>query len=107
MGLPRFCRKPECGHAAQFHREGKCHWAGCACTDSAGSLTEREIQVVRLIATGRTVKEMGIDLGIATKTAEAHKYNLMRKLGAHNAVQVAIAAFKKGLITLDECPETK
>lgn len=47
-------------------------------------LTAREREVVRLIAEGRTSKEIGSVLGISVKTVETHRSNLMRKLRIHS-----------------------
>jgi DNA-binding CsgD family transcriptional regulator len=57
-------------------------------------LTGREREVLRLLADGLSVKEVAVRLERSTKTAEAHKYNLMRKLGVHDRaglVKYAIA----------------
>lgn len=51
-------------------------------------LTRRESQVAQGIREGLSTKEIAWRLGMATKTAEVHRYNLMRKLGAHNVAQV-------------------
>jgi len=47
-------------------------------------LTDREREVLRLLAEGLSVKEVAARLGRSAKTAEVHKYNLMRKLGVHD-----------------------
>jgi two-component system, NarL family, response regulator NreC len=57
-------------------------------------LTMREREVLKLLAQGKTVKDVAIILGLSGKTVEAHKSNLMRKLDLHNKaelVQYAIA----------------
>src|SRR5262249_15379815 len=48
------------------------------------SLTPREREVVKMIAEGKSVKEVASLLGLSVKTIEAHKFNLMRKLDIHN-----------------------
>ena len=45
------------------------------------SLTPREEEIVKLLAQGHSVKESAQLLGVSIKTVEAHKFNLMRKLG--------------------------
>ena len=47
-------------------------------------LTAREQEVMRLLAEGRTVREVALELSLSGKTIEAHKLNLMRKLDIHN-----------------------
>jgi two-component system, NarL family, response regulator NreC len=57
-------------------------------------LTDREREVLKLLADGLSVKEVAARLGRSAKTAEVHKYNLMRKLGVHDRaglVKYAIA----------------
>jgi non-specific serine/threonine protein kinase len=53
------------------------------------SLTVREQQVARLVASGSTNRQIARVLGIAEKTIEAHVHNIIRKLGAHNRAEVA------------------
>ncbi|QNI30593.1 response regulator transcription factor [Alloacidobacterium dinghuense] len=57
-------------------------------------LTVREREVLKLLAQGKTVKDVAIILGLSGKTVESHKTNLMRKLDLHNKaelVQYAVA----------------
>jgi DNA-binding NarL/FixJ family response regulator len=44
-------------------------------------LTLRQREVLQLLAEGKTMKEIGVLLGISTRTAESHKYEIMRHLG--------------------------
>jgi predicted ATPase/DNA-binding NarL/FixJ family response regulator len=61
-------------------------------------LTSREHQVAALVATGNTNRQVARSLGIAEKTAEAHVYNIMGKLGAHSRAEVATWATAEGLL---------
>ena len=63
-------------------------------------LSARQRQVLQLIAQGRTAKEIAGILHLSVKTAEFHKYNIMRKLGLHNTAELTKYAMQKGLITL-------
>ena len=63
-------------------------------------LTSREEEVMRLLAEGRTVREVASELSLSVKTIEAHKLNLMRKLDIHNRTSLIEYAAKKGLIAL-------
>jgi FixJ family two-component response regulator len=53
------------------------------------ALSYAEVQVLRLFLEGRTSKETATVLNRSTRTVEAHRHNLMRKFGVHNAVQLA------------------
>jgi DNA-binding CsgD family transcriptional regulator len=61
-------------------------------------LTEREQEVLNLIAEGATSKEIGYKLGISRKTADAHRNNIKRKLHADSIAQMIQCAIVLGLI---------
>lgn len=63
-------------------------------------LTAREQEVVRLLAEGRTVKEVAHDLSLSIKTVEAHKLNLMRKLNIHNRASLIDYAVREGMVSV-------
>ncbi|MGC4038543.1 MAG: response regulator transcription factor [Chitinophagaceae bacterium] len=52
---------------------------------SLGLLTARELEIVRLIKQGNSSKQIGETLGIAKKTVEVHRLNIMKKLNIKNA----------------------
>jgi DNA-binding NarL/FixJ family response regulator len=62
--------------------------AGKAHVDAGGTLTERESEVLRLVAVGHSNVEIAARLGISVKTVEVHKANAMRKLGLTGRVDV-------------------
>ena len=62
-------------------------------------LTAREQEVMTLLAEGRTVREVAVELSLSIKTIEAHKLNLMRKLDIHNRASLIDYAVRVGLIT--------
>jgi two-component system, NarL family, response regulator NreC len=62
-------------------------------------LTLREQEVVKLLAEGRTVKEVAHDLSLSIKTVEAHKLNLMRKLHIHNRSSLIEYAVREGMVS--------
>jgi DNA-binding NarL/FixJ family response regulator len=64
----------------------------------AGGLSERELQVLRLVATGHSNKEIARQLAIAERTAKFHVTSLMNKLGAGNRAQVVALAVQRGLL---------
>ncbi len=61
-------------------------------------LTERELLVLRLLATGRSNSEIGAALFISRKTASVHVSNILRKLGVSNRAQAAALADRAGLL---------
>jgi DNA-binding NarL/FixJ family response regulator len=61
-------------------------------------LTLREQEVMRLLAEGRTVREVAAELALSIKTIEAHKLNLMRKLDIHNRTSLIEWAVRMGLL---------
>ncbi|MFS0840198.1 response regulator [Paenibacillus sp. 1P03SA] len=60
-------------------------------------LTEREMEVLRLIAAGKSNQEVADDLFIGIKTVKFHVTNVLAKLGVEDRTQAAIYAFKHGL----------
>lgn len=63
-----------------------------------GLLTPREREVLKLLAEGNTVREAASGLGLSSKTVDAHKFNLMRKLGIHNKAELVMWAIQKKVI---------
>src|SRR5215207_5076814 len=63
-------------------------------------LTAREIQVLRLIAMGKTNREIGTLLGLSANTVAVHRTNLMSTLGVHKAAELVLIAVRKGLVNL-------
>jgi two-component system response regulator NreC len=61
-------------------------------------LSAREREVLRRIAEGLSAKEIATDLSISTKTVEAHRTSLMRKLGVRKATELVRFAVRHGLI---------
>lgn len=61
-------------------------------------LSPREIEVVKLLAEGLNNREIGEVLGLSPKTIEAHRANILRKMGAHSTVQVVRRAIRARLI---------
>jgi len=64
-------------------------------------LTDREKQVLKLVAEGRSNKEVAGLLGISVKTAMSHREHLMFKLRAHNRTDVIRFALRHGVIRAD------
>ncbi|HEY1659868.1 MAG TPA: response regulator transcription factor [Candidatus Sulfotelmatobacter sp.] len=64
------------------------------------ALTAREREVLKLLAQGKTVRAAASDLGLSSKTVDAHKFNLMRKLGIHNKADLVMWAIQKKVVTV-------
>lgn len=67
-----------------------------------GTLTKREREILKMLAEGKSVKEIASGLDLSVKTVEAHKFNLMRKLDIHNKAQLVQYAIQKKIIRLPE-----
>lgn len=68
--------------------------------DSYDLLTEREREVLQLIAEGKSNKEAAAVLKLSPYTVETHRTNLMQKLGLHNTAEIVLYAVRKGIIRM-------
>ena len=67
-------------------------------TDSYHLLTDREKEVLQLLAEGRSNKEVAALLNLGLSTVETHRGNLMQKLNLHNTAEIVLYAVRKGII---------
>jgi two-component system response regulator NreC len=67
-------------------------------TDSYHLLTDREKEVLQLLAEGRSNKEVATLLDLGVSTVETHRANLMQKLNLHNTAEIVLYAVRKGII---------
>ena len=67
-------------------------------TPLPGGITPRQVEVLRLIAQGKTMKEVASVLTISTRTAEAHKYQMMDHLGFRTSAQLIRFALQNDLL---------
>ena len=67
-------------------------------TDSYHLLTDREKEVLQLLAEGRSNKEVASLLNLGLSTVETHRANLMQKLNLHNTAEIVLYAVRKGII---------
>lgn len=67
-------------------------------TDSYHLLTDREKEVLHLLAEGRSNKEVATLLDLGLSTVETHRANLMQKLNLHNTAEIVLYAVRKGII---------
>ncbi|HTW63480.1 MAG TPA: response regulator transcription factor [Bryobacteraceae bacterium] len=66
--------------------------------DSYDLLTDREREVLQLLAEGRSNKEAATILNLSPYTIETHRQNLMQKLGLHNTAEIVLYAVRKAII---------
>ena len=67
-------------------------------SDPYDSLSEREREVLQLVAEGRSSKEIAEVLSISATTVETHRAHLLQKLGLHNTVEVVRYASRRGIV---------
>ena len=70
-------------------------------SDAYEALTDREKQVLKLVAEGRSNKEVAEILGISVKTAMSHRERIMDKLALHSRTDLIRFALKKGVIRVE------
>jgi two-component system, NarL family, response regulator LiaR len=69
-------------------------------------LTERELEILRLVAQGKSNKEIAGGLVIAEETVHTHVSNILNKLHLASRTQAALYALKEGLASVDDIPKT-
>ncbi|CAG0947050.1 Oxygen regulatory protein NreC [Anaerolineae bacterium] len=65
------------------------------------ALSEREREVLRLVAEGASSREIAERLSISIKTVDTHRANMMEKLGIHNAAELIKYAIRNGIISIE------
>jgi len=66
--------------------------------DSYDLLTEREKEVLQILAEGKSNKEVAQLLNLSPHTVDTHRTNLMQKLNLHNTAEIVLYAVRKGVI---------
>ena len=77
-------------HIDLMRREGE--------IDSYNRLTEREKEILHLLAEGKSNKEVAAVLDLSPYTVETHRTNFMQKLGLHNTAEIVLYAVRKAII---------
>jgi two-component system response regulator NreC len=67
-------------------------------TDRIGRLTEREREVLQLVAEGKTNKDIAEFLVLSIKTVKVHRAHIMEKLGVHDRMDLVKRATRMGLV---------
>jgi RNA polymerase sigma factor (sigma-70 family) len=66
--------------------------------DSYQLLTEREREILQLLAEGKSNKEVAAVLGVSPYTVETHRTHLMQKLNLHNTAEIVLYAVRKKIV---------
>lgn len=77
---------------------------GTAAPSGALDLSDRELEVLRTAASGRSNKEVAAELGISPRTVQEHLRNVFRKLDAASRTEAVITALRLGVIDLEQLP---
>lgn len=70
----------------------------------SSALTERELDVARLVAVGRTNQEIGAEIYLSLGTVKTHLTNIQAKLDVRNRVEIAAWAWATGIVSADAAP---
>jgi DNA-binding NarL/FixJ family response regulator len=104
----------ELSRAIKAAAEGRVHLAPEAAArlmrevrapDSPEVLTDREAEVLRLLARGKANKQIASSLYVSEKTVKAHVSSILMKLGVQSRTQAALYAVRTGLVSIDELGE--
>ncbi len=104
----------ELKRAIQAAAEGRVHLAPEAAArlmrevrapESPDNLTERETEVLRLLARGHANKQIANSLFVSEKTVKAHVSSILMKLGVQSRTQAALHAVRTGLVSTEELGE--
>jgi DNA-binding NarL/FixJ family response regulator len=68
--------------------------------ERAAGLTARELEVLQLIAMGKSNKEIASDLDLSVNTIAVHRANIMNALGLHKTAELVVYAIRNGLVNL-------
>jgi len=74
---------------------------------NSGSLTDREREILKLVAEGYTCREIAEPLYISVKTVETHKANIMEKLNLHKRAELVRYAIHKGILQVNSAEAFK
>jgi DNA-binding NarL/FixJ family response regulator len=68
---------------------------------NSSRLSTREMEVLQMIADGKSTKEIAFDFGVCIKTVEVQRINIMKKLDLHNVAALTKYAIREGLTSMD------
>jgi len=74
---------------------------------SAGTISEREMDFLKLMAKGLSNKEIANNLGLSIRTVQGYLRQIFKKLGVSSRTEAVVYALKEGWVTLDETPRSE
>jgi len=86
------------GELMQFYKQKPDH------RDELTRLTQRQREVLQMLAEGRSAKEIASVLRISSRTVEFHKYRMMEELGMKTVAELVKYAINKGIVTKENRP---
>ncbi len=89
------------GHAPAGPGASVRHLRGPTTEPTAVPLSAKELEVVRLLAQGKTNREVGLALMVSLSTVKTYVWRVMQKLGVSDRTQAALRAIELGLVTLE------
>ena len=104
----------ELSRAIKAAAEGRVHLAPQAAArlmrevrgpENPEALTDRETEVLKLVARGKANKQIASGLYVSEKTVKAHVSSILMKLGVRSRTQAALYAVRAGLVSIDELGE--
>jgi DNA-binding NarL/FixJ family response regulator len=63
-------------------------------------LTQRELEVLKMIVDGKSNREIAVDLGLSANTVAVHRANIMNTLGIHKTAELVVYAIRAGLVNV-------
>jgi DNA-binding NarL/FixJ family response regulator len=71
-----------------------------AAGEPGGTLSARELEVLQLIVSGKSNKEIAAVLNLSANTVAVHRNNIMQELDIHNTAELVVYAIRNGLVTI-------
>lgn len=84
----------------EYIKRGTAQRVGADGGTSAGTLTEREREILQLIAEGKSHQQIGEMLHISVRTVDTHRNNIVNKLDLHDTASLVMYAIKNGIVIL-------
>lgn len=82
-------------------RQVVAHYVGQGSGRQAGTLTPRQEEILKMLALGRSAKEIAYDLNLSVKTVETHRSQIMERLGIRDLPSLVRYAIRVGLVSAD------
>ncbi len=73
-------------------------------TSTVGGLTDREIELLKLMTKGLSNKEIASEVGLSIRTVQGHVGQIFNKLGGNSRTEAVVRGLQEGLVNLDDVP---